>query len=64
MITDIRAAPRTGGALLSAAQTGQSAGTISPATAAALALAGVPSVVLFPGTALTVPAGHRREMPR
>ena len=64
MITDIRAAPRTGGALLSAAQTGQSAGTISPATAAALVLAGVLSVVLFPGTALTVLADHRREVPR
>ena len=61
---DIRAALITGGALVTAAQTGQSAGTISPATAAALVLAGVLSVVLFSGTALTVLAGHRREVPR
>ena len=64
MIIDIGAAPRTGGALVTAAQTGQSAGTISPATAAALVLAGVLSVVLFPGTAVTVLAGPRREVPR
>ena len=42
----------------------QFAGTIGPATAAALVLAGVLSVVLFPGTALTVLADHRREVPR
>ena len=64
MIIDIRAALITGGTLLTAAQIGQPAGTISPATAAALVLAGVVSVVLFPGTALTVLAGHRREVPR
>jgi hypothetical protein len=29
-----------------------------------LVLAGVPSVGLFPGTALTVLADHRREAPR
>ena len=63
MIIDIRAALITGGALVTAAQIGQSTGTISPATAA-LVLAGVLSVVLFPGTALTVPADHRREVPR
>ena len=61
---DIRAALITGGALVTAAQIGQSAGTISPATAAAQGTAGVLSVVLFPGTALTVLAGHRREVPR
>ena len=64
MIVDIRAALITGGALLTAVQIGQSAGTISPATAAALVPAGVLSVVLFPGTALTVLAGHRGEVPR
>ena len=64
MIIDIRAALIRGGALLTAAQVGQSAGTISPAAAAALALAGVPSVVLFPGTALTVLAGPSRQVPR
>ena len=63
MIIDIRAALITGRALIAAAQTGQSTGTISPATAAALVLAGVLSVVMFPGTALTVLAGHRREVP-
>ncbi len=31
---------------------------------AVLVLAGVPSVGLFPGTALTVLAGPRREVPR
>jgi hypothetical protein len=35
---DIRAALITGGALVTAAQIGQSTGTISPATAAALVL--------------------------
>ena len=64
MIIDIRAALITGGALVTAAQIGQSAGTISPVAAAALVLAGVVSVVLFPGTALTVLAGHRGEVPR
>ena len=64
MIIDIRAALITGGALVTAAQIGQSAGTISPATAAALVPAGVLSVVLFPSTALTVLADHRREVPR
>ena len=64
MIIDIRAALITGGAPVSAAQIGQSTGTIGPATAAALVLAGVLSVVLFPGTALTVLADHRREVPR
>ena len=65
MIIDIRAALTTGGALVTAAQIGQSTGTISPATAAALVLAGVLSVVLFPATiALTVLADHRREVPR
>ena len=64
MIIDIRAALTTGGARVTAAQIGQSTGTISPATAAALVLAGVPSVGLFPGTALTVLADHRREAPR
>ena len=63
MIIDIRAALTTGGAHVTAAQIGQSTGTISPATAAALVLAGVLSV-LFPGTALTVLADHRREVPR
>ena len=61
---DIRAALRTGAALVTAAQIGQFAGTIGPVTAAALVLAGVLSVVLFPGTALTVLADHRREVPR
>ena len=64
MIIDIRAALTTGGALVTAARIGQSTGTISPATAAVLVLAGVPSVGLFPGTALTVLADHRREAPR
>jgi hypothetical protein len=65
VIIDIRAALITGGALVTAAQIGQSTGTISPATAAALVLAGVLSVVLFPATiALTVLADHRREVPR
>ena len=65
MIIDIRAALISGGALVTAAQIGQSTGTISPATAAALVLAGVLSVVLFPATiALTVLADHRREVPR
>ena len=64
MIIDIRAALTTGAAPVTAAQIGQSAGTIGPATAAALVLAGVLSVVLFPGTALTVLADHRREVPR
>ena len=63
MIIDIRAAPTTGGAHVTAAQIGQSTGTISPATAA-LVLAGVLSVVLFPGTALTVLADHRQVAPR
>jgi hypothetical protein len=61
---DIRAALRTGAALVTAAQIGQSTGTISPATAAALVLAGVLSVVLFPGTALTVLARPNREVHR
>ena len=64
MIIDIRAALTTGAALVTATQIGQSTGTISPATAAALVLAGILSVVLFPGTALTVLADHRREAPR
>jgi len=65
VIIDIRAALIGGGALVTAAQIGQSTGTISPATAAALVLAGVLSVVLFPATiALTVLADHRREVPR
>ena len=64
MIIDIRAALITGAALVTATQTGQSTGTIGPATAAALVLAGVLSVVLFPGTALTVLADDRREVPR
>ncbi len=64
MIVDIRAALIRGGALVTAAQIGQATGTISPATAAALVLAGVLSVGLFPGTALTVLADHRREVPR
>ena len=64
MIIDIRAALTTGAAPVTAAQTGQSTGTIGPATAAALVLAGVLSVVLFPGTALTVLADHRQEVPR
>ena len=41
MIIDIRAALIRGGALVTAAQIGQATGTISPATAAALVLAGV-----------------------
>ena len=61
---DIRAALITGGALVTAAQIGPSAGTISPATAAALVFAGVRSVVLFPGTALSVFADHRPEVSR
>ena len=61
---DIRAVLTTGGTLVTAAQIGQFAGTIGPVTAAALVLAGVLSVVLFPGTALTVLADHRREVPR
>jgi hypothetical protein len=60
VIIDIRAALITGGALVTAAQTGQSTGTIGPATAAALVLAGV----LSPGTAPTVLAGPRRDVPR
>ena len=64
MIIDIRAAVTTGGAPVTAAQIGQSTGTISPVTAAALVLAGVLSVVLFPGTVRTVLADHRREVPR
>ena len=64
MIIDIRAALTTGGAHVTAAQIGQSTGTISPATAAALVLAGVLSVVLFPSTALTVLVDHRQEAPR
>jgi hypothetical protein len=64
VIIDIRAALIRGGALVTAAQIGQSTGTISPAAAAALVLAGVPSVVLFPSIALTVLADHRREVPR
>jgi len=64
VIIDIRAALTTGAALVTAAQIGQSTGMIGPATAAALVLAGVLSVVLFPGTALTVLADHRREVPR
>ena len=54
MIIDIRAALIRGGALVAAAQIGQATGTISPATAAALVLAGV----------LPVLADHRREVPR
>ena len=64
MIIDIRAAPITGAAPVTAAQIGQSTDTISSATAAALVPAGVLSVVLFPSTALTVLADHRREVPR
>ena len=64
MIIDIRAALIRGGALVTAAQIGQSTGTISSATAAALVLAGVLSVGLFASTALTVLADHRREVPR
>jgi hypothetical protein len=64
VIIDIRAALTTGRAHVTAAQIGQSTGTISPATAAALVLAGVLSVVLFPRTALTVLAGPRQEVPR
>ena len=64
MIIDLRAALIPGGAPVTAAQIGQSAGTISPAAAAALGRAGLPSVVLCPGTALTVLADHRREVPR
>ena len=64
MIIYIRAALTTGGAHVTAAQIGQSTGPISPATAAALVLAGVLSVVLLPGTALTVLADHRREAHR
>jgi hypothetical protein len=63
VIIDSRAELITGGSLLTATQIGQSAGTISPATAAALVLAGVLSVGLFPATALTVLADHRREVP-
>jgi hypothetical protein len=61
---DTRAGLIAGGALITAAQIGQSTGTISSATAAALVLAVALSVVLFPGTALTVLADHRREVPR
>ena len=64
MIIDIRAALITGGAPVAAAQIGQATGTISPAAAAALVLAGVLSVVLFPGAALNVLAGPSREVPR
>jgi hypothetical protein len=60
---DTRAGLIAGGALVTAAQIGQTTGTISSATAA-LVLAGALSVVLFPGTALTVLADHRREVPR
>ena len=60
----IRAALTTGGALVTAAQVGRSTGTISPAIAAALVLAGVLSVGLFPSTALTVLVDHRQEVPR
>ena len=58
---DIRAALRTGAALVTAARIGRSTGAIGPATAVALVLAGVLSVVLFPGAALTVlaPAAGR-----
>jgi hypothetical protein len=61
---DTRAGLIAGGALITAAQIGQSTGTISSATATALVLAVALSVVLFPGTALTVLADHRREVPR
>ena len=64
MIIDLRAALIPGGAPVTAAQIGQFAGTIGPVTAAALVLAGVLSVVLFPGTALTVLARPSREVPR
>jgi hypothetical protein len=64
VIIDIRAALTTGGARVTAARIGQSTGTISPATAAVLVLAGVPPVGLFPGTALTILAGPRREVSR
>ena len=64
MIIDIRATLTTGAAPVTTAQIGQPTGTISPATAAALVLAGVLSVVLIPGTALTVLADHRREVAR
>ena len=64
VIIDIRATLTTGGAPVTAAQIGQSTGTIGPATAAAPVLAGVLSVVLFPGAALTVLAGPGREVPR
>ena len=60
---DIRAALITGGALLTAAQIGQSAGTISPAAAAALVLAGVLSVGVFAGTALAVLANTAGRCP-
>ena len=63
MIIDIRAALIRGGAPVTAAQIGQSTGTIGPATAAALVLAGVLSVVLFPGTTLTVLAGPAGRCP-
>jgi hypothetical protein len=63
VIIDIRAALTTGGAHVTAAQIGQATGTISPAAAAALVLAGVLSVGLFPSIALTVLADHRWEVP-
>jgi hypothetical protein len=63
VIIDIRAALTTGGVLVTTAQIGQASGTISPATAATLILAGVLSVGLFDGTALTVLARHRGSCP-
>jgi hypothetical protein len=63
VIIDIRAALTTDAALVTATQTGQSTGTIGPATAAALVLAGVLSAVLFPSTALTVLAGPAGRCP-
>jgi hypothetical protein len=60
----IRAALMTGGGPVAAARIGRSAGRMGPAAAAALVLAGVRSVVLFPGTALAVLAGPGREVPR
>jgi hypothetical protein len=63
VIIDIGAALTTGGAFVTAAQVGRPTGTIGPATAAALVLAGVLSVMLFSGTALIVlappPGGAR-----
>jgi hypothetical protein len=60
---NIRAALTTRGILVTAAQIGRSTGTMGPATAAARVLAELLSGVLFPGTALTVLAGHCREVP-